>query len=139
MTQDDIVTAALRWIGTPYHHAARVHGAGVDCAQLLYAVFVEDLEIVSAFDIDSYPCDWMQHREEEKFLGYITQHAEEITDPQPGDVVLYKWGRCYAHAGIVKSWPDIIHADFRAGRVIVSAGDAGRLTDREHKFFRVTK
>ena len=34
-----VVAEALTWLGTPYHHRARVKGAGVDCGQLLAAVF----------------------------------------------------------------------------------------------------
>jgi hypothetical protein len=34
------VQEALTWLGIPYHHHARVKGVGVDCAQLLCAVYV---------------------------------------------------------------------------------------------------
>lgn len=34
-----VVAEAKTWIGTGFHHEARIKGAGVDCAQLLIAVF----------------------------------------------------------------------------------------------------
>jgi hypothetical protein len=34
-----VVKEALTWLGTPYHHHARVKGVGVDCARLLCAVY----------------------------------------------------------------------------------------------------
>lgn len=136
-TRDDIVAAARRWMGTPYHHGARLHGAGVDCAQLLVAVFVDDLGLVAPFDIADYPPDWMMHRSGEIFLGHIMAHATEVTEPLPGDIVLYKWGHCFAHGAIVTSWPLMIHADITRGKVTESEGNMGRFDGREHKFFRV--
>src|SRR5262249_43477037 len=34
-----VVAEAESWIGTPFHHAARVKGAGVDCLMLLAEVY----------------------------------------------------------------------------------------------------
>jgi cell wall-associated NlpC family hydrolase len=36
-----IVRAAKDWLGTPYHHHARVKHAGADCAMFPLAVFQE--------------------------------------------------------------------------------------------------
>jgi len=134
---DCIVTEATTWLGTPYHHHARVKGAGVDCAQLLYAVFVDALGLAPSFEIDAYPADWMMHRSEERFLSYIVEHAREVKKPQAGDIALFKWGRCFAHGAIVVNWPTVIHADINAGRVSMDDADQGRFAGREVKFFRV--
>ena len=48
-TRLEVVTAARAWIGAPYHHAADVKGAGVDCAMILVRVFC-DLGLVEPFD-----------------------------------------------------------------------------------------
>ena len=37
--REAVVTEAASWIGTPFHHAARVKGAGVDCLMLLAEVY----------------------------------------------------------------------------------------------------
>ncbi len=34
-----VIAEAVTWIGTPFHHAARVKGAGVDCLMLLAEVY----------------------------------------------------------------------------------------------------
>jgi len=135
--RSQIIAAARRWLGTPYHHEARLLGQGVDCAQLLYAVFVEDTGIVPPFDIEHYPSDWMMHRSEERFLGYLQEHADRVDTPLPGDIVMYQWGRCYAHGAVVLEWPQIIHADIRAGRVVISDGNVGRFESRAAEYFRV--
>jgi cell wall-associated NlpC family hydrolase len=134
-TRSAVVAEALSWARTPYHHAARVKGAGVDCAQLLIGVFVDELALVDPVDHGDYPRDWMLHRDEERFLGLLTSRAREIAHPLPGDVVLYKVGRCFAHAAIVIDWPEVIHACSRTGCVVRADGEQGWLADRARRFF----
>ena len=38
-TRDEIVRAARRYIGTPYHHQAALAGAGCDCLGLIRGVW----------------------------------------------------------------------------------------------------
>lgn len=135
--QNCIVAEAMTWLGTPYHHHARVKGAGVDCAQLLYGVFIDELGFAPAFEIEAYPSDWMMHRSDERFLSYILSHAQEVDRPRAGDIALFKWGRCFAHGAIVVNWPTVIHADINAGKVSLDEADQGRFAGREVKFFRV--
>lgn len=105
-----VVDAALSWEGTPYHHMARIKGAGVDCATLLQAVFVE-AGLIPDKPVDYYPPDWHLHRSDERYLKQVIEHAREIEGaPQPGDVALWKFGRCFSHGAIVIKWPIIIHA-----------------------------
>ena len=97
-----VVAAARSWIGTPYHHAADVKGrdGGVDCAMLIVRVYC-DLGLVEPFDPRPYTRDWMLHRDEERYLGFLLARARLVKGPAAGDVVLFKIGRCYAHGGIV--------------------------------------
>lgn len=131
-----IVDEAKSWLGTPYHHLARVKGAGVDCAQILIAVFA-GVGLIEEFDTGNYPPDWMMHRDEERYLGFITEYADEVETPQPGDVVLYRVGRCYSHAGIITQWPEIIHASRPDRMVCLADGLQGWLAGRTHTFWRV--
>ena len=95
-----VVAEARTWIGTPYHHAADVKGHGVDCAMLLVRIYC-DLGLVDRFDPRPYTRDWFLHRDEERYLGYLFARAREVPEPLPGDVVVFRVGRCFAHAGIV--------------------------------------
>ena len=95
-----VVAEARSWIGTPYHHAADVKGAGVDCAMILVRVFC-DLGLVAPFDPRPYTRDWMLHRDDERYLGFLLARAREVAEPDPGDVILFRFGRCFAHGGIV--------------------------------------
>lgn len=128
-----VIAEACTWLGTPYHHQARLKGAGVDCAQILIAVYA-NTGMIDEFDTGYYPPDWMLHREEERYLGFVLERAHEVPEPQPGDIVLYKFGRCFSHAGIVIDWPQIIHS-YRGLGVVYGEGDNGVFAGREHKFF----
>jgi|SRR5271165_5095157 len=129
-----VVAAARSWIDTPYHHAADVKGAGVDCAMLLVRVYV-DLGLVEPFDPRPYPRDWMMHRSEERYLGFLLARSHVVWAPARGDIVLFRFGRCFSHGGIVtKAEPlTIVHAFAPARRVVedeVARGELGlRLKD----------
>jgi hypothetical protein len=114
-----VVAAARSWLGTPYHNCADVKGVGVDCGMLLVRVFV-DAGLVSAFDPRPYPIDWHLHRGDERYLGFVFDNAKEVGEPQPGDVMVLRFGRCYSHGGIVtRARPlAIVHAFHAARRVI---------------------
>ena len=115
MTEDEgraaVVAAARAWVGTPYQHMADVPGAGVDCAMILVRVFC-DLGLVEPFDPRPYTRDWMIHRSEEKYLGFLLASARIVQEPKAGDVILFRFGRCFAHGGIVTSTDPltILHA-----------------------------
>jgi len=135
--RDRVVVAARGWLGTPYHHAADVKGVGVDCAMILVRVFC-DLGLVEPFDPRPYVKDWMLHRDDERYLGFLTARAREVEAPQPGDVMLFRVGRCFAHGGIVaRADPlSIVHA-YAPARCVVEEEVAGiaALTGRPFRFF----
>jgi NlpC/P60 family putative phage cell wall peptidase len=111
MQRAAVVAEARRWLGTPYHHAARVRGSGVDCAQLLIGVF-SAVQLIEPPRIESYPPDWHLHRSAERYLHVVLAHARELegVSPLPGDIVLWRFGRCFSHGAIVVDWPLVIHA-----------------------------
>ena len=52
-----VIAAAVTWIGTPFHHAARVKGAGVDCLMLLAEVY-ERAGVAPRVEPPFYVPDW---------------------------------------------------------------------------------
>lgn len=130
-----IVAEACTWLRTPYHHMARVKGQGVDCAQILIAVY-SACGVIADFDPGYYPSDWAMHRSEEIYLEGLFANAKEVDSPQPGDVAIWKFGRCFSHGAIVVDWPTGIHA-YRRDGVVLADLTQGHLTDREVKFFSV--
>lgn len=129
-----VVAEALRWLGTPYHHAARIRGAGVDCAMLLAEVY-RAAGVVPAVAPEAYPPDWHLHRDIERYLGWVERHARPTEAPLPGDAVLFKVGRCFAHGAIVIDWPGIVEARLGLGVIISDALADQFLANRQRRFF----
>lgn len=131
-----VLDIARTWLKTPWHHRARVKGAGVDCAQILIAVYAE-AGLIDEFDTGDYPPDWMMHRSQERFLEFVRQYADQVDAPLPGDLALYFVGRCFSHGAIVTAWPEIIHASNRDRMVCYADGTQGWLAEREVQFWRL--
>lgn len=104
-----VVEAARGWLGTPYHIMGRIKGTGADCLTLLAGVYAE-AGVIPAAAIPYYPQDWHLHRGEERYLAGVLAYAREVAAPLPGDIALWKFGRCFSHGAIVVEWPLIIHA-----------------------------
>lgn len=118
-----VIAEAKTWLGTPYHHRARVKGAGVDCGMLLIAVYAA-AGASPDFDPGDYPPDWMMHRDEERYLGWVMKFAAPTTNPQPGDLAVWRFGRCISHGAIIVAWPQVIHA-YRQERMCVQGDVSG--------------
>lgn len=109
--RDTVVTVARSWLGTPYHHMGRIKGreGGVDCLTLLAEVYSE-AGLIPRPDVPHYPRDFMNHRSAELYLDGVLKYCGEVTEPLPGDIAVWKFGRCFSHGAIVIDWPRIIHA-----------------------------
>ena len=132
-----VLAAARRWLDTPFHDRARIRGVGVDCAQLVAAVY-EEAGIVEHVETEAYSAQFMLHSREEKMLGYILKYAHEIEEAavRPGDLVAYKVGRSFSHVAIAVAWPTrIIHAHLLSRKVVEMHGRAADLDGRETRFF----
>lgn len=131
--RQNVATAALLWVGTPYHHHARVRGVGVDCVHLLCAVY-EACGLVSPVDPGPYAVDWHMHRNRELYLEGLQLYGVETGAPQAGDVALFKFGRTYSHGGVMVSRDEVVHAYMGRG-VIVTRLTEEPLADRPARFF----
>jgi NlpC/P60 family putative phage cell wall peptidase len=137
--REAVVGEAKSWIGTPFHHAARIKGIGVDCLMLLAEVY-EHAGIIGHIDPPFYVPDWHLHRDAERYLEGLVRYAHEIagppqgSGPQPGDIALFRFGRTFSHGAIVTLWPRLIHAYWNIG---VVQGDATLhpLAHRPVRFF----
>ncbi len=133
------VEAARGWLRTPFHHHGRVKGAGVDCVQLLVAVFDEAGVLPDEARFEGYAWDWHIHRSEEQYLAGLMKYCRQVESPAPGDIAMFKFGRCVSHGAIVIEWPICIHAYFRQGVVEVDAEHGAELAGRLHSFWTLFK
>jgi NlpC/P60 family putative phage cell wall peptidase len=138
-----VVAEARSWIGTPYHMGARVKGAGVDCAQLLVAVY-ETLALVEPVELEPYHPEWFLHRSDELFLagiaGYCHRVGGLLTKIRPGDIVLYRYGRAVSHGAIAVGADLVVHAVRQAQRVTLEeSGPGSLLSGRLDSVWRINR
>jgi cell wall-associated NlpC family hydrolase len=158
-----LVAEARVWLRTPYHHMGRVKGAGVDCATLLAEVYAS-AGVIPSFDLPFYPPDWHLHRDAERYLGFVREHAMEIfprvaqasgevsrepsCEVKPADIALWRFGRCFSHGAIVIDWPLVIHAysgrgcvleDVETATWLAYLGDKRRAQRRPVRFFTLKR
>lgn len=108
---DALTRACCRWQGTRFHHAERLRGVGVDCANLLAAVY-HDAGFIPNIELGAYPQQWMLHRTRERFLEIISEWADEVpeSDLRRGDALVMRYGRCYSHGAVYLGERRIFHA-----------------------------
>ncbi len=142
-----VIAEAKTWVGTPYHHAGQVKGAGVDCLTLLACVYA-NAGVIDRPTIPYYTRDWYLHREEELYLGGVMQFCDQVEELLPADIAVWKIGRCYSHGAIVVDWPLIIHAHVGRGTYLENVDQAPNLTQNRAiagsvgapvKFFRLKR
>lgn len=135
-----IIAEALTWERTPFHDDARIKGVGVDCAQFVAGVYLA-VGAVPAFVTPRYSAQWFLHQKGERLIDFVEAvGGREIEESQagPGDLVLYKLARAYAHAAIIIDWPRrVIHAHKLAGMVVRASPFDSDLRGRDVKFFSI--
>jgi NlpC/P60 family putative phage cell wall peptidase len=134
-TRAAVIAEALSWLGTPFHDCASVKGAGVDCLNLIKAVYV-NCGLIEDFVLPPYKPQYGYHRSDPLFLKALEQYAHRVERPEPGDVAMFWYGRQAAHSGIVIDAQTIVHAFSPVGRVTkgalrdhsqVAAGERGAI------------
>lgn len=128
-----IVAEAHSWLRTPYVHCANVKGAGVDCAMLLVEIGKAVGRVPADFDPRPYEPEWYLHRSEERYMAGLDRFMHRVSVGRPGDVQLFRFGRCAAHGGLIVSDELMIHAYRPHGNVCLHERRA--LADRHDSFW----
>jgi cell wall-associated NlpC family hydrolase len=130
-----IVAEALSWVGTPFHHAAGVKGAGCDCVHLLYRVG-QARAFVPSGELPAYKPQWFQHRGEPLFLqGLKAAGAICVPRGSPGDIAMYNFGRHAAHGAILIDANSMVHAFSPVG--CITRGDRREFAARFDSYWSV--
>lgn len=138
LQREDVVKEARSFVGTPYHSRARIKGVGVDCVQIIAAVY-EACGVLPPIDVGKYSDQWHLHSAVPLYEeGVKANGGKEIEAPQAGDLVLYFQGKQFAHGAIVTVAAPlrIVHA-FAPSRRVVEGDETefGVLVREKKKFF----
>lgn len=139
-----VVAEAKTWIGTKWHHAASVKGAGVDCGYFLIKTFAA-VGLIPDFSTGYYPSDWALNRRTGRYVEFVRQYATEFPGPPlPGDIVMWRFGLDFSHGAIVVDWPIVIEArrgvgvtmtDVMKDQIYLWDGHPGQEKPRERIYF----
>jgi hypothetical protein len=145
------IEEAFEWVGTPFRDCGDIRGpkGAVDCAMLLVRCAVVAGLIDKDFDPRPYSPRWHVHRGEEKFIDFLValgcrelspprsggvarpaapraqrgESAEGGDAPRIGDILVWRFGRCYGHGAILVNREEVVHAYGAARMCIVSRLD----------------
>jgi NlpC/P60 family putative phage cell wall peptidase len=134
--REEVVAEARSWVGTPYQHAQCLKGVAVDCAMILREVYC-GLNVAPWFEPRPYDAQWFLHRDEERYLAWLAKYAKQIDEKYalPGDIKMYKFGRCVAHGAILIPDGLMIHAYMPAGKVEIIEQRAALVHGTPHSFW----
>ena len=129
-TRTQVIAEARSWMGTRFHHQARVKGVGVDCINLVIAVATELQLIAPDFVWESYP----------EYQGYGLSPNEplllagcerflvriSLKEVRPADILILKFATEAQHFALVTQTEPtyIIHAYAQVRRVTEHGFDA---------------
>lgn len=134
-----VVTEAISWVEarTPYRAHAQLKGLGCDCATFIICIY-RDLGIIPALDPGNYSVQAHLHTDTTEYVDTILKYCDEIpeAEAQPGDLVLWKVARAFAHGGIVIDFPTVIHSMTKHGVIYSNANLDDFLLRRQRRFFR---
>jgi cell wall-associated NlpC family hydrolase len=109
-----LIQVARRWLGTPFVPHACIPQAGVDCVQLVAAIYWETGAIDDR-QFPDYTMDGGEHRNSSQVLEWLeaSTRFERLmpgASVQTGDLACFRMGRVPHHVGLVLQPPLFIHA-----------------------------
>lgn len=103
----EIVEHARSWLGTPWHHQARLKGVGADCVAVAIGT-AKNFGFVPDFVDDPRYSRNPDGSMEQILEFYLCRVA--WPERLPGDVVHVAWSRIPQHVGILTERDTLIHA-----------------------------
>lgn len=113
-TRAAILSAARRWIGTPYRHQGCRRGVGCDCLGLIAGLWGEVFGAVPAYD-RTYSADWAESAGGlEPLLAACRARCQTMPPDamRPGDLLAFRFAPHVAakHLAILTGAETMIHA-----------------------------
>lgn len=125
VTAKQIVSQARTWMGTPFHHQARLKGKGCDCLGLIVGV-VDELELkdktgqlLASYDEITYS----KLPDGARLIAKLQSVLKEVpkAKKKPGDLGLFEIGGNPQHLAILSDYEGgigMIHCEARTRKVV---------------------
>ena len=120
----EIIEQARTWIGTPYHHQARLKGIGCDCLGMVVGVADElGLKHESGVLLSSFDqTDYSRQPDGERLTRMLQSVLYEVPKEEavPGDLVLFSIEGNPQHVGLISDYEGlgVIHCYAPSRKVV---------------------
>ena len=112
---------------------------GCDCTGLIIGA-LQELGYLKNYKLRNYPPDWNLHSKADNYIvEEVSRFAAKITKPEAGDLVLFYFGRCVAHVGVIIEDGLFIHCHWRSRKCTVSSLWNSQWTKRIASFYRLNE
>lgn len=120
---------------------------GCDCTGLIIGA-LKELGYLRDYKLRNYPPDWNLHAKADDYITKeISKVADEIakaedvtkTNVDIGDLVLFYFGRCVAHVGVIIENGLFVHCHRSSKKCIVSSLWNSQWTKRISSFYRLNE
>jgi hypothetical protein len=128
ITRQQIVTEALTWLDTPYHHLQCVKGVGVDCAELLFGVGKN----VGFIDKEAVLPNYEPLARGSFMLRQLEKYLVESNVIKIANVLVLKFNSLDTHSVIIVDDKRFVHASATAGKVCY-----GSLESNAHRIVKI--
>lgn len=120
----------------PYEHRGASRN-GCDCTGLIIGA-LREMGFLENYKIRNYPPDWNLHGGAGNYImEEINKVADRVKRPAPGLVVLFYFGKCVSHAGLIIEHDLFVHCHKLSRKVVISGLWDSPWTKRIRGFYQL--
>lgn len=125
-------------LGVKYQHRGTTRN-GCDCTGLIIGI-LQELGYMKDYKLRIYPPDWNLHAfADNHIIEELEKVSDKIVNSDIGDLVLFHFGRCAAHVGVIIENDLFIHCHRASGKCTVSSLFNSHWTKRIVNFYRLNE
>jgi len=122
----------------PYQHRGTTRN-GCDCTGLIIGA-LREMGYLKNYKLRIYPHDWNLHAKADNYIvEEISKFADKVIWPDIGDIVLFHFGKCIAHVGVIIEDGLFIHCNRTSKQCKVSKLGNSQWGKRVACFYRLNE
>ena len=121
-----------------YEHRGTTRN-GCDCTGLIIGA-LREMDYLRDYKLRNYPLDWNLHAKADDYITEeVERFADKVEEPYMGDLVLFYFGKCIAHVGVIIENGLFIHCHQAARKCTASSLWNSQWTKRISGFYRLNE